>query len=63
MMSGHGANPIFFDEKIKIGRPVHSVPPQLPTSDKISFLPYPPNPPNVYHHLYSGGLYTEPFLC
>ena len=23
-MSGHGANPIFFNKKIKIGRPEHS---------------------------------------
>ena len=23
MMSGHGANPIFFDKEIKIGRPRH----------------------------------------
>ena len=42
MMSGHGANPIFFNKKIKIGRPE-----QLPTfhpstSDNISLLLYPP---------------------
>ena len=27
MMSGHGANPIFFNKKIKIGRPEHSLTP------------------------------------
>ena len=29
MMSGHGANLIFFDKKIKIGRPEHSLIPTL----------------------------------
>ena len=38
MMSGHGTNPIFFNKKIKIGRPEHSLPP-TPTSDDFSFLP------------------------
>ena len=38
-MSGHGANPVFFNKKIKIGRPEHLLP---TTSKKISFLPYPP---------------------
>ena len=41
-MSGHGANPIFFNKKIKIGRPEHSLTPHPPTSNNISFLPYPP---------------------
>ena len=27
MMSGHGANPIFCNKKIKIGRPEHLLPP------------------------------------
>ena len=36
MMSGHGANPIFFNKK-KIGRPEHSLIP-TPTSNNISFL-------------------------
>ena len=27
MISGHGPNPIFFNEKLKIGRPEHSVTP------------------------------------
>ena len=31
MMSGHGGgNPIFFNKKIKIGRPEHSLPPPPP---------------------------------
>ena len=38
-MSGHGANPIFFNEKIKIGRPELRLTPHPPTSDNISFLP------------------------
>ena len=42
-MSGHGANPIFFNKK-KTERPEHSLTP-TPTSDNISFFPYPPPPP------------------
>ena len=38
-MSGHGANPIFFNEKIKIGRPELRLTPHPPTSDNISFVP------------------------
>ena len=41
MISGHGANPIFFNKKIKIGRPEHSLAPHPPSFDTISFLPYP----------------------
>ena len=42
MMSGHGANPI-----LEVRRPKHSLTPlSPPTSDNISFLPYPP-PLNV----------------
>ena len=36
MMSSHGANPIFFDKKLKIGRPeylLHSHPLRLITFD------------------------------
>ena len=40
MMSGHGANPIFFNKKVQ----KQSLTPQPPTSDNISFLPYPPTP-------------------
>ena len=38
-----------FIKKIKIGRPEHSLlpPPHPPTSDNISFLPYPPPPIKV----------------
>ena len=39
MMSGHGANPTFFNKKNKDGRPEHSLTPHLPTSDNTSFLP------------------------
>ena len=46
-MSGHGANPIFFNKKIKIGRPEHSLTPHPPMSNNISFLPYPPYPVKV----------------
>ena len=48
MMSGHGPNLNFFNnEKIKIGRPEHSLTPQPLTSDNISFFPYHyPSPPN-----------------
>ena len=50
-MTGYGANPIFFNKRIKIGHPEHlltSPPPHLPTSDNISFLPYPtPTPLKV----------------
>ena len=42
MMSGHGANQIFFNKKVRIGRPEHSLSPHHPTSNSISFLPYPP---------------------
>ena len=38
MMSDHGANPIFFNKKIKIGDSKHLLPQS--TSDNISFLPY-----------------------
>ena len=41
MMSGHDAHPIFFNKKIKIGRPKHSLTRHAPTSDNISFLSYP----------------------
>ena len=41
-MSGHDANPIFFNIKNKdwTSRTLANLPP--PTSDNISFLPYPP---------------------
>ena len=41
MMCGHGANPIFFNKKIKIERPEHSLTPHPPlpppTSDNTLF--------------------------
>ena len=39
MMSGHGPNLTFFNKKVKIGHPEHSLT-HTPTSDNISFLPY-----------------------
>ena len=44
MMSDHGANLIFFNKRIKIRRPQHSLTPRPPpsTSDNVSFLSYPP---------------------
>ena len=53
IISGHGANPIFFNKKIKIGRLEHSLAPHSPsTSDNISFLPYPPPcPPQIGPHM------------
>ena len=44
MISGHGANPIFFNKEMKIGRPEHSFTPHPPTSDNTSFLLYFPPP-------------------
>ena len=39
MMSGHGANPIFFNKKeIEIGRPEYSLTPHPSTSDNIFFI-------------------------
>ena len=39
-MSGHDTNPIFFNKKIKIGRPINSLNPHPLASDNMSFLPY-----------------------
>ena len=52
-MSCHGANPILFNKKIKIGRPEHLLSPPPPTSNNISFLPYPrpPIPPQYGLHM------------
>ena len=41
-MSSHGANLIFFNKKNKDWAPRTLANPPLPTSDNISFLPYPP---------------------
>ena len=42
MMFGHDANPIFFNKKNKDCTSRALAIPQPPTSDSISFLPYPP---------------------
>ena len=46
-MSGHGANPVFFNKKNKDWRcrTLATPPPPIPTSDNTSFLHYPPPPP------------------
>ena len=38
MMSGQGPNPIFFNKKIKIGRPEHSLTPQPPAVSSASTI-------------------------
>ena len=43
-MSGHGANPIFFNKKNKDWTSRTLTPPLPPTSDNISFLPHPHHP-------------------
>ena len=45
------ANPIFFNKKMKIGRPEHSLNPHTPTCHNILFLPYPP-PPQSGRHMF-----------
>ena len=45
-----GANTLFFNKKIKIGRAEHSITPHPHTSDNISFLPY-PEPPRSGRHM------------
>ena len=51
MMSGHGANPNFFNKKTKIGLPEYSLIPHLttplrPTASHFNFThPPPPTPP------------------
>ena len=60
MMSGLGGNPIFFNKKIKIGRPEHPLTPYTPTPITSHFCLTPPPPsllPSkwtsyVYHPLY-----------
>ena len=56
-MSGHGANPIFSNKKIKIGRLEHSLTP-TPYSVNISFFPY-PLPPT---HLKMDVIYVPPLI-
>ena len=71
-MSGHGANPIFFNKKNKDWTSRILAKPPRPTSDNISFFPPPPpHSPSkwtsyVYHPLTRShlnlvkDLYTEP---
>ena len=47
-MSGYGANPVFFNKKKKDWTPGTLANPPPPTSNNISFLPYPPTPLKVY---------------
>ena len=48
MMSGHGANPILSNKKIKIGRPEHSLTPHpLGPITSPFYLPLPPPPIRV----------------
>ena len=44
MMSGHGVNPIFFNKKIKTGRPEHSLTPHPlhPITSHFCLNPPPP---------------------
>ena len=45
--SGHGGNPVFFNKKIKIGRPEHSL---TPTPLRPINLIFPYTPPQSGHH-------------
>ena len=49
MMSGHRANPIFFNKKIEIGRPEHSLTPAplIPMRYHICLTASPPPPLKV----------------
>ena len=52
MMSNHGANPVFSNKKNKdwTSKTLSTPPsPSPPTSDNISFLPYPPSPQSGCH--------------
>ena len=72
MMPGHGANPIFFTKnKIKIGRPEHSIPPLLRPITSHFYLTFPPpptqsgrymciNPKRLAFLLYQPGNYRLP---
>ena len=53
MMSGHGANPILFNNKKTDWTPKTLTKPPHPTSDNISFLPdlSPPHPPQSGRHM------------
>ena len=51
MVSDHGANPIFLNKKITIGRPEQSLPPP-PSSYNISCLLYPLHPSKLTSYVY-----------
>ena len=51
MMSGRGGNPIFFNKKIKIGRPEHSLTPHPLRPIRSHFCLTPPPPPHSGRHL------------
>ena len=68
MMFGLGGNPIFFNKKIKIGRPEHPLTPYTPTPITSHFCLTPPLPPPlkvdiicvsplILHHIYYIILY------
>ena len=50
MMSGHHANPIFFNKKIKIGRPECSLTPNPLRPITFHFCLNPPSPPPPHTH-------------
>ena len=58
-MSGHGANPVFFNKKNKDWTSEHSLTPDPPTSDNILFFPYhtPPIPLKV------DVICVSPLMC
>ena len=53
MMSGHGGSPIFFNKKIKIGRPEHSLTPHplRPITSHFCLTPHPSSPPQSGRHM------------
>ena len=55
-MSGYGSNPIFFNKKIKIGRPEHLLPPFPHPSTADSIFALPPTHP-------SSTLLNVDFIC
>ena len=60
MVSGYGANPIFFNKKNKDWTSRTLANPSPPTSENISFLPY-PHPPQSGHHMCitPNGIYVN----
>ena len=58
MMSGHGHDPIFFNKKIKIGRPEHSLNPQPLRPITSHFCLTPPPPPLKVNVIRASTLMT-----